>query len=90
MKKIYLVLLLSSFSFAAPEKPKAPSLPLPPRYQHLEDGDGRILLTRDNKEKTVKYEVDPKIVVDQLLITMDNLGAACQKKIQEISETKKK
>lgn len=92
MKKIYLTLLISSLCLAAPEKPKdvVPPGPTIPRFQHLQDVDGRILMTRDNKEKTIDYKADPKKVVDQLLSDLDNLGIACQKKIQEILETKKK
>lgn len=95
MKKIYLTLLISSLCLAAPEKPKdavppSPAAPTIPRFQHLQDADGRILMTRDNKEKTIDYKADPKKIVDQLLSDLDNLGAACQKKIQEILEPKKK
>lgn len=61
MKKLFTFLFFSHLAIAQQTAPPQP------RWQHLQDKDGRILATVDNKDGSIEYKEDPKKVVEFLI-----------------------
>lgn len=78
-----LALLFVSSSFAA-DAPQAP------RWQNLQDPDGKILFILDTKDGSIDYhESCEKRVVPQLLANMNAMAQECKKTVEALTNPKK-